>query len=121
MQNKINNAANTNKVEIQSAKDALDKMKYEIAQELGIEVPMRGDSYDWRLVPSYYCGIIGGEIVKRSMQMVEMMVSKDDSAIQQVLRAKEDAEEIAPDFHQPLTTYKGPSQPIQDVTNGVKH
>ena len=49
-------------------KSANEQLKYEIAKELGIEIPWNGHSYDWKMVPSYYCGLIGGEIFKRTTQ-----------------------------------------------------
>lgn len=89
MQEKINRAANQNNVEHPAARNALDTLKYEIARELGITVPKVGDAYDWRLVPSFYCGIIGGEIVKRSMQMVEKSLAEEPQVIAKVLSSVE--------------------------------
>ena len=121
MKEKVNNAANQNKIEIQEAREALDRMKYEIATELGIDVPRKGNAYDWRMVPAYYCGLIGGEMVKRSMQYMERMVAHDESKIDDVLKAKESGETIVQQMHPTLTPYEGPSKPIADYTDGQAH
>jgi len=121
MEPKINNAANQSKVEIPEAKDALDKMKYEIAQEMGINVPKKGNAYDWRMVPAYYCGAIGGEIVKRSMQYLERTIAKDAGAVDKVLKSVESGETKVPhDFVEP-TPYRGPEKPIQSQTEKIRH
>lgn len=109
MNQKINNAPGQSKIEIPEAREAIDKMKYEIAKELGIEVPKRGNAYDWRMVPSYHAGLIGGEIVKRSMQLLERMVASNPETVANVLASTEKGERIAQEQHPDLTPYeKGP-------------
>lgn len=49
-------------------KRALDKFKYEVADEVGIDVPH--DGY-WGDITSRDCGKVGGNMVKRMIQMAE--------------------------------------------------
>src|SRR5690606_32239559 len=53
---------------IPGVEDVIDSAKYTVAEEIGIRIPQVGDAADWRMVPSYYCGLIGGELVKRMIQ-----------------------------------------------------
>jgi hypothetical protein len=114
MEPKINNAPNQSKVEIPEAKDALDAMKYKIANEMGINVPKKGKAFDWRMVPSYYCGAVGGEIVKRAIQHMERMVAEDGNKIDDVLKSVEVNEGKVPHDTEPPTPYEGPTRPIQE-------
>ena len=113
MEPKINNAPNQSKVEIPEAKDALDAMKYKIANEMGLNIPKAGKAFDWRMVPSYYCGAVGGEIVKRSIQFMERMVAEDGNKIHDVLKAVEPTEGKVPHDTSAPTPYTGPTKEIQ--------
>lgn len=53
---------------IQQASKALDEMKYEVANELGITPP--ADGY-WGFVSSYENGSIGGSITKKLVAFAE--------------------------------------------------
>ena len=55
--------SNNNKMVVPGAKQAIDRMKYEIANEFGVEL---GPS-----TSSYANGSVGGEITKRLVQMGE--------------------------------------------------
>jgi Small, acid-soluble spore proteins, alpha/beta type len=100
-----------NNVEIPEAQGALDSIKYELAKEMGINVPRKQKPdgtmvYDWRMVPSYFCGAVGGEMVKRMMQFAEKMAAEGHNVL-----VKEPGEETAPHFSQasqPLP-YEGPT------------
>ena len=61
------NNKNTSKVYVPGAKQAIDKMKYEIASELGVN--MGPDA------SSRANGSVGGEITKRLVQMGEQHIS----------------------------------------------
>ena len=77
MKPKINSVTrNGNRIELPEARDALDAMKYEIAREIGVSIPQSGNAMDWRMIPSYYCGVIGGEMVKRMIQFAQSEATK---------------------------------------------
>ena len=59
----MNNSKSTNKLVVPGAKEAISKMKYEIANELGVN--MGPDA------TSRANGSVGGEITKRLVQMGE--------------------------------------------------
>lgn len=61
------NNKNTNRMYVPGAKQAIDKMKYEIANELGVN--MGPDA------TSRANGSVGGEITKRLVQMGEQHIS----------------------------------------------
>ena len=61
--NNAQNNASTSKLVVPGAKQAIDQMKYEIANELG--VTLGPDT------PSRLNGSVGGEITKRLVQMGE--------------------------------------------------
>ncbi|MDD2181174.1 MAG: alpha/beta-type small acid-soluble spore protein [Bacilli bacterium] len=60
------NKSNTNKLVVPGAKQALDQMKYEIANEFGVNL---GPDTSARMN-----GSVGGEITKRLVQMGEQSV-----------------------------------------------
>ncbi|PFJ23976.1 spore protein [Bacillus anthracis] len=61
------NNRNNNEVLVQGAKNAIDQMKYEIAQEFGVQL---GPD-----TTSRANGSIGGEITKRLVAMAEQQLS----------------------------------------------
>lgn len=65
------NANNTNRVVVPEAKGALNQMKYEIANELGINLK-KGYNGD---LPSRQAGYIGGYMTKRLVEMAERGMS----------------------------------------------
>jgi len=113
MHDKINSQTTGNNgrnvIEIPEAASAMDKIKYELANELGIKVPKKktpaGEAYDWRMVPSYYCGAVGGEMVKRMMQFAEKMAAEGHNVL-----VKEEGEGTVPHFDEqnPPMPYQGP-------------
>ncbi|QMV40340.1 alpha/beta-type small acid-soluble spore protein [Cohnella cholangitidis] len=63
-----NNSGSSNQLVVQQARAALDQMKYEAAQELGINFPK--DGYHGDLL-SRDAGRIGGNITRRLVQIAE--------------------------------------------------
>ncbi|CAH1204757.1 small, acid-soluble spore protein, alpha/beta type [Paenibacillus sp. 2RAB27] len=61
-------ANRSNTLVVQEAKAALDQMKYEVAQEIG--VPLSPSGYNGNLA-TRDAGSIGGNITKRLVQMAE--------------------------------------------------
>ena len=61
-----NNNGNSNKLRVPGAQQALDQMKYEIAQEFGVQ--LGGEA------SSRANGSVGGEITKRLVQMAEQQL-----------------------------------------------
>lgn len=59
--------ANSNQLEVRGAKEALDQMKYEIAQEFG--VTLGADS------SARANGSVGGEITKRLVAMAQAQLA----------------------------------------------
>ncbi|WP_223068604.1 alpha/beta-type small acid-soluble spore protein [Paenibacillus caui] len=62
----------TNDLVVKQASGALEQMKYEIAQELGISFPQ--DGYAGNLT-SYENGSIGGYITKRLVTLAEQQLA----------------------------------------------
>lgn len=58
-----NNNGNRNKLSVPGAQQALDQMKYEIAQEFGVQLGPEASSRA--------NGSVGGEITKRLVQLAE--------------------------------------------------
>jgi hypothetical protein len=58
----------TNSVLVPQARQALDQFKYEVAQELGIQVPSHGY---WGDIPSRLNGAVGGNMVRRMIAAAE--------------------------------------------------
>lgn len=65
------NSNNTNRVVVPEAKGALNQMKYEIANELGINLK-QGYNGD---LPSRQAGYIGGYMTKRLVEQAERAMS----------------------------------------------
>ncbi|GIP47082.1 Small, acid-soluble spore protein C [compost metagenome] len=66
------NNNSSNDLVVRQASGALDQMKYEIAQELGISFPQ--DGYAGNLT-SYENGSIGGFITKRLVTLAEQQLA----------------------------------------------
>lgn len=62
----------SNQLVVPQADQALDKLKYEIAQELGIAVPQ--DNY-WGTMATRDAGAIGGHITRRLVQIAEQTLA----------------------------------------------
>ncbi|WP_454190368.1 small, acid-soluble spore protein, alpha/beta type [Paenibacillus sp. Marseille-Q7038] len=66
------NNGNSNQLVVSNASGALEQMKYEIAQELGISIPQ--DGYQGNMT-SYENGSIGGYITKRLVTIGEQQLA----------------------------------------------
>ena len=66
-----NSNNNSNRVSVPEAKNALNNMKYEIANELGINLK-QGYNGD---LPSRQAGYIGGYMVKRMIEQQEKQMA----------------------------------------------
>jgi hypothetical protein len=63
---------NNNILVVPQARMALDQLKYEVAQELGIQIPQ--DGY-YGYMATRDTGAIGGHIVRRLVQIAEQQLS----------------------------------------------
>ena len=113
MDDKINSTTTgtQNQIEIPEARDALDAIKYQVANSIGVKVPKNSKGkYDWRMVPSYYCGAVGGEMVKRMMQFAEKMAAQGHNVLLQ-----EEGEGTAPHFAEssPPMPFNGQENQLQ--------
>lgn len=61
-------SSTSNRPVVRNATRALDEFKYEVARELGINIPE--DNY-WGDIPSAQCGAVGGHMVRRMIEMAE--------------------------------------------------
>ncbi len=59
---------------VRDAQNALAKMKYETAEELDIDVP---DKEDWGDVTSKDCGRVGGNMVRKMIEIAEEQMKKE--------------------------------------------
>jgi len=66
-----NNNGSSNKLRVPGAQQALDQMKYEIAQEFGVQLGAEASSRA--------NGSVGGEITKRLVQMAEQQLRGNSS------------------------------------------
>jgi len=57
---------------VRGAEPALDTFKYEVARDIGLQVPQ--DGY-WGDLPSRQCGAVGGHMVRRMIEMAETQLS----------------------------------------------
>jgi hypothetical protein len=63
----------SNQAVIQSARSALDNLKYEVAAELGVDYAAHG-GYGGD-IPSRQNGAVGGHMVRRMIQLAEHQLS----------------------------------------------
>lgn len=63
---------NSNTLVVQQAKGALDQLKLEVAQELGIQIPQ--DGY-YGYMATRDTGAIGGHITRRLVQIAEQQLT----------------------------------------------
>ena len=64
----------SNKALVRGAETALDRFKYDIANEVGIGQQVR-DGY-WGDVPARQCGAVGGHMVKRMIALAEQSLAQ---------------------------------------------
>ena len=62
-----------NRALFRGAEQALDRFKYEVAQELGIQVPQ--DGY-WGDMPTRLTGAVGGHMVRRMIALAEQQLAQ---------------------------------------------
>ncbi|CAG7603578.1 Small, acid-soluble spore protein alpha [Paenibacillus solanacearum] len=62
----------SNQLVVQQASQALEQLKYEVAQELGIQIPQ--DGY-YGYMATRDTGAIGGHMVRRLVQIAEQQLS----------------------------------------------
>lgn len=67
-----NNSGSRNRVLVPQAMQALDQMKFEVAQELGIQMPQGG--YMGNMLTKE-AGYIGGNITRRLVQIAEQQLA----------------------------------------------
>ncbi|WIW70539.1 alpha/beta-type small acid-soluble spore protein [Anaerosinus gibii] len=67
----------TNKPVNPAAQNSLDKMKYEIANELGIADAVRQNG--WSTMTSADCGRVGGHMVRKMIEQYESSMNKSQS------------------------------------------
>ncbi|WP_177505120.1 small, acid-soluble spore protein, alpha/beta type [Anaerosinus sp.] len=60
-----------------AAQNSLDKMKYEIANELGIADAVRQNG--WSTMTSADCGRVGGHMVRKMIEQYESSMNKSQS------------------------------------------
>lgn len=63
----------SNTLVVQQASSALEQLKYEVAQELGIQIPQ--DGY-YGYMATRDTGAIGGHITRRLVQIAEQQLSQ---------------------------------------------
>ena len=59
------NSSNSNRIEVPEAKEAMNRFKMEVADELG--VPLSKDGYNGNLT-SYQNGSVGGHMVRKMIE-----------------------------------------------------
>ena len=62
------NSSNSNRIEVPEAKEAMNRFKTEVADELG--VPLSKDGYNGNLT-SYQNGSVGGHMVRKMIEAQE--------------------------------------------------
>lgn len=62
----------TNRALIREAGPALDQFKYQIAQQIGVQVPP--DGY-WGDIPARLNGAVGGQMVRQMIQLAEQQLA----------------------------------------------
>jgi hypothetical protein len=75
--NKLAQGQKRNQTLVKQASHALDKLKWEVANELGIQVPNGGYMGD---IPSRLTGAMGGEMVRRMIAAAEQSLINQATA-----------------------------------------
>ncbi|MBI2873992.1 MAG: alpha/beta-type small acid-soluble spore protein [Firmicutes bacterium] len=65
----------TNRALVPGAEAALDRFKYEVAQELAVDTSKIKNGY-WGDLSARQCGAVGGNMVKRMIQLAEQSLAK---------------------------------------------
>ncbi|MDP4146657.1 MAG: alpha/beta-type small acid-soluble spore protein [Bacillota bacterium] len=61
---------------VPKAQHAVDKLKEEVANEIGVDIP-HSDDGRWGYVPAQRCGDVGGSMVKKMIESVEKSMVKN--------------------------------------------
>lgn len=56
---------------VPQAQNELDKLKMEVSNELGVEVPHTSPTNSWGYIPAQRCGDVGGNMVKKMVESFE--------------------------------------------------
>lgn len=95
-----------NRAVVPAARQALDKFKYEVAHELGIQVPEHGY---WGDIPSRLNGAVGGNMVRRMIAAAEQsLIDQATSGVQAGFR-----QGLGEQPQNPATSYYQPQQQQQ--------
>ncbi len=65
--------SSSNRALVREAAGMLDRFKYEVAQEIGVNPPESGY---WGDLPARQCGAVGGNMVRKMIQLAEQQLSQ---------------------------------------------
>jgi len=102
----------SNRALVPQARQALDRFKYEVAAELGIQVPDHGY---WGDIPSRLNGAIGGNMVRRMIAAAEQsLIDQATTGVQSGFRqALNTQQQQFQQPNNPATQYYQPQQQQQ--------
>lgn len=83
----------SNRALVREAGAALDQFKFQVAQQIGVQVPP--DGY-WGDVPARVNGAVGGQMVRRMIQLAEQQLAGGRAAFPQAAPAPNQAFRSAP-------------------------
>lgn len=97
----------SNRTLVPQARQALDRFKYEVAHELGIQVPEHGY---WGDLPSRLNGAIGGNMVRRMIAAAEQsLIDQATASVQSGFRQALNATQTT--TQNPASSYYQPQGP----------
>jgi small acid-soluble spore protein A (major alpha-type SASP) len=65
--------SSSNHALVREASSMLDRFKYEVAQEIGVNPPESGY---WGDLPARQCGAVGGHMVRKMIQLAEQQLAQ---------------------------------------------
>ena len=65
-------SSTSNRALVRNAESALDQFKYEVARDIGLQIPE--DNY-WGDLPARQCGAVGGHMVRRMIELAEQQLA----------------------------------------------
>lgn len=80
-------ARSTNRVEVPKSRQALDRLKTEVANELGIP---NYDTVDKGELPARVHGYIGGNMVKKMIEYAEKNMATNEADVNQIMSNRQD-------------------------------
>jgi len=98
----------SNRALVPQARQALDRFKYEVANELGIQVPEHGY---WGDLPSRLNGAVGGNMVRRMIAAAEQSLIEQATAGVQAGFRQALASAQTQTTNNPASTYYQPQGP----------